>query len=65
MGAVAPCVINSLQGSCQTLRKDTLLTSVTGLDSSFLIDNEGFELTNESWIEAGLLQYMSGEETNE
>ena len=40
-----------------------MLTSITGLDSSFLIDNEGFELTNESCLEGALLWNMLGEET--
>lgn len=34
-----------------------------GLDRSFLIDNERFELTNESWTEGGLPANMLGEQT--
>lgn len=40
-----------------------LYNSVTGLDSDFLIDNEGFEITNKSWIEGGSLLNPLGEET--
>lgn len=39
-----------------------LLNSVTGLDSDFLIDNEGCEITNKSWIEGSSLLNPLGEE---